>query len=167
MSTIQFIERNGKREYAVVPMELFARLMRAAESLDDVALFDAVKAADDGFRVPGAVAHAILDGVHPGRGPSRQGLARTPRIHPGHLGREGRHQQGLSQPDRDGQADGSGQDSQSPRIGAGRDAQRAAALSAAVRPAASSALPPPTGRKHALAGRCARCAMRPEPGADG
>lgn len=65
MSTIQFIERNGKREYAVVPMELFARLMRAAEGLDDVALFDAVKAADDGFRVPGAVAHAILDGVHP------------------------------------------------------------------------------------------------------
>ncbi|SCC93179.1 Transcriptional regulator, XRE family [Thiomonas sp. X19] len=65
MSTIQFIERNGKREYAVVPMELFARLMRAAESLDDVALFDAVKAADDGFRVPGAVAHAILDGTHP------------------------------------------------------------------------------------------------------
>jgi len=65
MSTIQFIERNGKREYAVVPMELFARLMRAAESLDDVALFDAVKAADDGFRVPGAVAHAILDGIHP------------------------------------------------------------------------------------------------------
>ena len=65
MSTIQFIERNGKREYAVVPIELFARLMRAAESLDDVALFDAVKAADDGFRVPGAVAHAILDGTHP------------------------------------------------------------------------------------------------------
>ena len=65
MSTIQFIERTRKREYAVVPMELFARLMRAAESLDDVALFDAVKAADDGFRVPGAVAHAILDGIHP------------------------------------------------------------------------------------------------------
>ena len=65
MSTIQFIERNGKREYAVVPMELFAGLMRAAESLDDGALFDAVKAADDGFRVLGAVAHAILDGVHP------------------------------------------------------------------------------------------------------
>jgi DNA-binding XRE family transcriptional regulator len=67
MSTIQFIERNGKREYAVVPMELFAWLMRAAESLDDVALFDAVKAADDGFRVPGAVAHAILDGTHPAK----------------------------------------------------------------------------------------------------
>ena len=65
MSTIQFIERNGKREYAVVPMELFAWLMRAAESLDDVALFDAAKAADDGFWVPGAVAHAILDGTHP------------------------------------------------------------------------------------------------------
>ena len=46
-------------------MELFARLMRAAESLDDVALFDAVKAVDDGFRVPGTVAHAILDGTHP------------------------------------------------------------------------------------------------------
>ena len=37
--------------------------MRAAVRLNDVALFDAVKAADDGFRVPGA--HAILDGTHP------------------------------------------------------------------------------------------------------
>jgi len=39
--------------------------MPAAEGLDDIALFDAAKAADDGFRVPGAVAHAILDGAHP------------------------------------------------------------------------------------------------------
>lgn len=31
----------------------------------DTALFDTVRAADDGFRIPAAVAHAILDGEHP------------------------------------------------------------------------------------------------------
>ncbi|VDY06930.1 Transcriptional regulator, XRE family [Thiomonas sp. Bio17B3] len=46
-------------------LNLFAQPMRAVESLDDVALFDAVKAADDGSRVLGAIAHAILDGAHP------------------------------------------------------------------------------------------------------
>ena len=33
--------------------------------IEDAALFDAALAADDGFRVPAAVAHAILDGTHP------------------------------------------------------------------------------------------------------
>jgi DNA-binding XRE family transcriptional regulator len=65
MSTIQFIERDGKREYAVVPIGFFKRLLTAAKDLDDIVLFDAAKAVDDGFRVPGEVAHAILDGVHP------------------------------------------------------------------------------------------------------
>jgi DNA-binding XRE family transcriptional regulator len=32
---------------------------------EDVALLDAAKADDDGFRVPAAVANAILDGAHP------------------------------------------------------------------------------------------------------
>lgn len=65
MSEIQFIERNGRREYAVVPMPLFTRMAALLEELDDEALYDKAKAADDGFRVPAEVAHAILGGAHP------------------------------------------------------------------------------------------------------
>ena len=65
MSKIQFIERDGKREYAIVPIDVFERLMEAAEDRDDIALYDAAKAADDGIRIPAEVAHPILDGVHP------------------------------------------------------------------------------------------------------
>jgi DNA-binding XRE family transcriptional regulator len=65
MTGIQFIERDGKREFAVIPIELFERLAAAVEDVEDTALFDAARAADDGFRIPAAVANAILDGEHP------------------------------------------------------------------------------------------------------
>lgn len=62
MTGIQFIERDGKREFAVIPIELYERLSAALEDADDAALFDAARAADDGFRIPAALANAILDG---------------------------------------------------------------------------------------------------------
>ncbi|MBK5914698.1 helix-turn-helix domain-containing protein [Rhodocyclus purpureus] len=62
MTRIQFIERDGKREFAIMPIEIFERLATLVEDAEDVALFDAAKATDDGFRVPAAVANAILDG---------------------------------------------------------------------------------------------------------
>jgi hypothetical protein len=65
MTKIQFIERDGKREYAIVPIEIFERMAEASEDLDDIALYDAAKAKDDGIRIPAEVAHPILDGVHP------------------------------------------------------------------------------------------------------
>ena len=65
MTGIQFIERDGKREFAVIPIELYEHLTAALEDADDAALADAARAADDGFRIPAAVAHAILDGDHP------------------------------------------------------------------------------------------------------
>ena len=65
MTGIQFIERDGKREFAVIPIELYERLSAALEDADDVALFDAARAANDGFRIPAAVANAILDGEQP------------------------------------------------------------------------------------------------------
>ncbi len=65
MTTIQFIERDGKREFAVIPIELYERLSAALEDADDAALFDAVRVSDDGFRIPAAVAHALLDGDNP------------------------------------------------------------------------------------------------------
>ena len=65
MTTIQFIERDGKREFAVIPIELYERLSAALEDADDAALFDAARGADDGFRIPATVAHALLDGDNP------------------------------------------------------------------------------------------------------
>lgn len=65
MAGIQFIERNGKREFAVIPIELYERLSAVLEDVDDVALADAARAADDGFRIPAAVVNALLEGEQP------------------------------------------------------------------------------------------------------
>lgn len=65
MSGIQFIERDGKREFAVIPIELYERLAAALEDADDAALADAARTVDDGFRIPAAVANALLDGEQP------------------------------------------------------------------------------------------------------
>lgn len=65
MSKIQFIERNGKREYAIVPIDIFERMASASEDMDDIALYDAAMAADDGVRIPSEVLNAIVDGTHP------------------------------------------------------------------------------------------------------
>jgi DNA-binding XRE family transcriptional regulator len=65
MTKIQFIERNGKREYAVVPIDIYERLVSTAEDKEDIALYEAAKAADDGTRIPAEVVNAIVDGAHP------------------------------------------------------------------------------------------------------
>jgi DNA-binding XRE family transcriptional regulator len=65
MTEIQFIEREGHREFAVVPIEVWDRVKHLIEDLDDAALFDAAKGEDDGFRVPAAVLDAELAGDHP------------------------------------------------------------------------------------------------------
>ena len=44
---------------------MYEHLSTARKDADDAALFDAVRAADDGFRVPATVANAILDGEQP------------------------------------------------------------------------------------------------------
>lgn len=65
MTAVQFIERDGKREYAIVPIELFDRLIDAADDRQDIAALETFRREDDGFRVPGEVLHAILQGVTP------------------------------------------------------------------------------------------------------
>ncbi|RKP57655.1 helix-turn-helix domain-containing protein [Pararobbsia silviterrae] len=65
MTEIQFIERDGTVEFAVVPIELWNRVASLVEHLDDTALFDRAKAEDDGTRIPAAVLNAELDGAHP------------------------------------------------------------------------------------------------------
>lgn len=66
MSTgIQFIERDGRREYAVVPMEIFERLMESAEMAEDLSMLDDFLKHDDGFRVPHELLKRELEGESP------------------------------------------------------------------------------------------------------
>ena len=65
MSTIQFIEQNGIREYAIIPMDLFETITPSLEELEEIAELKAFNENDDGFRIPSEVAHPILDGMHP------------------------------------------------------------------------------------------------------
>lgn len=65
MNAIQLIERDGQREYAIVPIDIWERVRELVEDAEDVLLHDAAVAADDGFRVPSAVVDALLAGDHP------------------------------------------------------------------------------------------------------
>ncbi|SDD34266.1 Helix-turn-helix domain-containing protein [Cupriavidus sp. YR651] len=65
MTEIQFIERDGQRTFAVVPIEIWDKVKHLFEDMDDVALYDRAKAADDGVRIPAAVLDAELAGDHP------------------------------------------------------------------------------------------------------
>jgi DNA-binding XRE family transcriptional regulator len=66
MSVVQYIEKDGRREYAIVPIALFEQLIEYAEDLEDIALLDEFRRTDDGFRVPGEVVDAMFDeGAHP------------------------------------------------------------------------------------------------------
>ncbi|GJG96989.1 helix-turn-helix domain-containing protein [Cupriavidus pauculus] len=65
MNAIQFIQREGQREYAIVPIDLWQRVQHLFEDAEDVVLHDAATATDDGFRVPAAVLDAQLAGDHP------------------------------------------------------------------------------------------------------
>ncbi|RZT39065.1 helix-turn-helix domain-containing protein [Cupriavidus agavae] len=64
-TTIQFIEHEGRREYAVVPIDIWERVKHLIEDAEDALLYDATIAADDGVRVPAAVLDAQLAGDHP------------------------------------------------------------------------------------------------------
>lgn len=65
MSNVQFIERDGKPEFAVVPIELWKRVAALIEDLEDKALFDLAKEQDDGSRIPVAGMKAQIQGTHP------------------------------------------------------------------------------------------------------
>ncbi|NOT11936.1 MAG: helix-turn-helix transcriptional regulator [Methylococcaceae bacterium] len=57
----QFIESNGKREYAVIPVADYEDLLDKAEMLDDIKAFDSAIAGDDEL-IPGAVVNRLLAG---------------------------------------------------------------------------------------------------------
>lgn len=65
--TVQLIEKEGKPEWAVVPYDVYQRLLEDAEMLQDIQDFDAAKqAVEEGEElVPSEVTYAILDGGNP------------------------------------------------------------------------------------------------------
>ena len=60
----QFIEKNDRPEWAVVPYEDYRQLVAAKEMLDDVTAFDAALAADE-EEVPHAVVRRLIEGRSP------------------------------------------------------------------------------------------------------
>lgn len=59
--SIQFIEQNGQRQYAVVPIDIYTNLLEKAEMQEDIAAFLQAKADDDEL-IPSEVVDRILDG---------------------------------------------------------------------------------------------------------
>lgn len=81
--SVQVILKEGKPEYAVIPYEVYVRLVEDAEMLEDIRDYDAAaQAAKNGEElIPADVVYALLDGANPirvwreYRGLSQQALA--------------------------------------------------------------------------------------------
>ncbi len=68
MKEIQFIKRDGKPEYAVLPYEEYLKLLEQAEMLEDIRDYDLAKAEIERGKdelIPAEVVYAILDGENP------------------------------------------------------------------------------------------------------
>ncbi len=82
----QIIEREGKPEYAVIPIAEWRRIEALLEELEDIRDLDAALAKPDRRMIPFEVTSAILDGVSPirawreHRGLSQGDLAQAARI---------------------------------------------------------------------------------------
>jgi DNA-binding XRE family transcriptional regulator len=59
--SVQFIEANGHRLFAVVPMDIYIDLLEKAEFLEDVAAYEKAKRNDDEL-VPSGVVYRLVDG---------------------------------------------------------------------------------------------------------
>ncbi len=65
MTRVQILEKDGRPAFAVVPIEIWERVRRLIEDVEDAAAFDAAIAADDGFRIPLSVVKAEFEqGMH-------------------------------------------------------------------------------------------------------
>ncbi|HET8729231.1 MAG TPA: helix-turn-helix transcriptional regulator [Alphaproteobacteria bacterium] len=78
--TTQFIEEDGKRKYAVIPVEVYERMLEDLEDLEDIRAYDRHKAEPQEF-IPAEMAYRMLDGENPikvwreHRGLTQQALA--------------------------------------------------------------------------------------------
>lgn len=91
--SVQLILKEGKPEYAVLPYELYVRLVEDAEMLEDIRDYDAAtRAIESGEElIPGEVVHALINGANPirvwreYRALSQQALAAAVGISPSYL----------------------------------------------------------------------------------
>lgn len=58
---VQFIESNGQREYAVVPIAVYNDLLEKAELLEDRAAYEKARQDDDEL-IPSELVYRLLDG---------------------------------------------------------------------------------------------------------
>jgi ribosome-binding protein aMBF1 (putative translation factor) len=65
MVKAQIIERDGKPEYAVIPIAEWRRIQAMVEELEDIRDFDAALARRNRRMIPFEVTSAILDGASP------------------------------------------------------------------------------------------------------
>lgn len=65
MTRVQIIEQNGHPVFAVVPFDIWLKVRKSAEDAEDVALYDAAKKDDDGFRIPAEIIKRELTGEPP------------------------------------------------------------------------------------------------------
>lgn len=67
MSKVQFIEFEGERRFAIVPIELWEQLKTqdALEDAEDLAALAQFRRVDTGARIPHAVVRRIAEGKHP------------------------------------------------------------------------------------------------------
>jgi DNA-binding XRE family transcriptional regulator len=65
--SVQFIAKDGQREWAVLPYAEYQALIEAAEMLDDLRAYDEAKARISGGEelIPSEVTFALLDGENP------------------------------------------------------------------------------------------------------
>ena len=68
VSNVQFINKEGKPEYAVLPYDLYLQLVEDAETLQDIRDIDEIKARIERGEeelIPAHVPYAILNGENP------------------------------------------------------------------------------------------------------
>ncbi len=66
--TVQYIEKDGRREYAIIPIDEYERLVAAAEMADDLLTYDHIKSKvddEDSETLPSQVVNRLLDGENP------------------------------------------------------------------------------------------------------
>lgn len=58
--SVQFIEQNGHKQYAVIPVDLYEELLEKAEMLDDIKAYDEAMRRDE-EAIPAEVVYRLLD----------------------------------------------------------------------------------------------------------
>jgi len=58
---VQFIESQGHRQYAIVPIDLYNELLEKSELLEDISAYEKAKQDDDEL-IPSEVVNRLIDG---------------------------------------------------------------------------------------------------------